>query len=101
MKKLVLALGLVTSATMLSSCTITTSPNSPTYNGYTVGYGYDDGVGPYGVETVGYDNYVGYGGWASSYYSPGYRANYVPRPYYYNSRGIYRSGYSGYVGRRW
>ena len=100
MKKFILAIGVISTATLLSSCTVTSAPYTPAYNGYTVGYGYDDGVGSYGTGTYGYDSYVGYGGWASNYYSPGYRYNTTPRTYYYGGRGIYRSGV-GYAGRGW
>lgn len=99
MKKIILALGIISSATLLASCTVSSSPYTPVSDGYTVGYGYDDGAGAFGVGDSGYNSYVGYGGWTSSFYSPGYRYNNVS--YYYNNRGIYRSGYTGYVGRGW
>ena len=76
MKQLVLALSVISSASLLCSCTISSGPYNGTtgyanYTGYTVNYGYagrddDSGVG----------TYRGYGGWASSYYAPGYRGGF-------------------------
>ena len=73
MKQLFLAWSVIVSTSLLSSCTISSGPYNGTtgyanYTGYTVGYGYadrdDDNAG----------TYRGYGGWASSYYAPGYQS---------------------------
>lgn len=102
MKRYVLTLVVISSAAVLSSCAVTTTPvygpnytsapYSTGYSGYTVGYGYggdNDVDGYYGYG--GYGGYNGYGGWASTYYSPGVRY------------GSYRSAYvgrsAGFVGR--
>ncbi len=68
MKKFILIFGVISSAAMLSSCTVSTAAYGPEYSGYTVGYG----GGNIDSSYDGYDGYVGYGGWASNYYSPGY-----------------------------
>lgn len=73
MKQLVLALSVISSVSMISSCTISSGPYNGTtgyanYTGYTVNYGYAGRDDNSGVGT-----YRGYGGWASSYYAPGYR----------------------------
>lgn len=60
---------------LLASCTVTTAPKNAdytentTYAGYTVGYGSNFG-------NAGSGDYRGYGGWTSTYYSPGYRYSY-------------------------
>lgn len=80
MKKLILVPSIVFSAALFSSCTITTSPSVPAtgyteyntgYTGYTVNYAYGAGN-----DDIGDGTYVGYGGWASSFYAPGYRYGY-------------------------
>ena len=79
MKKLLLALSVIFSVVVLSGCATggpTTPPQGRTigysnYPGYTVGYGYSDRDDDTGVGT-----YRGYGGWASSYYDPGYRGGF-------------------------
>lgn len=73
MKKLMLVIATFFSAALLSNCAITTGPtgyveNNTGYPGYTVGYIYGTGN-----DDIGDGTYVGYGGWASSYYAPGYR----------------------------
>lgn len=82
MKKFILAVHISFLAILLSNCTVTTA-SAPTtsytdyntgYTGYTVNYGYGDGN-----DYMGEGTYVGYGGWASSFYAPGYRYGYHPR----------------------
>lgn len=81
MKKLILSFPIFFLASLLSNCTLTTGPG-PTpyteyntgYSGYTVGYMYGAGN-----DDIGDGTYLGYGGWASSFYSPGYRNG--PRGY--------------------
>lgn len=85
MKKLILVPSIVFSAVLLSNCTITTAPTvsnagyteyNTGYSGYTVGYMYGAGN-----DDIGDGTYLGYGGWASSFYAPGYRYGYWPRGY--------------------
>jgi hypothetical protein len=85
MKKIILVTTLAFSAALLSSCTVRTPPGGPINDGYSVGYGYDDTQGDFG-----YNNYVGYGGWTSNYYAPGYRYNVLPGTYYYSGPTYYR-----------
>ena len=101
MRNMILGIGLMGSAALLSSCVTGTSTYStqttyvPEYNGYTVGYGYNNGY-------LGNGYYGGYGGWASSYYAPGYRYGGWSRGYsqgasrYYSNTYIGRGGYAGH-----
>ncbi|MCX7116919.1 MAG: hypothetical protein NTW94_03255 [Legionellales bacterium] len=50
---------------LLTGCGVTTEAFGPQYSGYTVGYGYSGGT------SGGLVGYGSYGGWASSYYTPG------------------------------
>ena len=73
MKNKSLIFSLIIPVTMLASCAVTTAPPTASpytdntgYKGYTVDYGYDNGSDVAGT-------YRGYGGWASTYYAPGFR----------------------------
>ncbi len=86
MKKRMLAPSILCSVVLLSNCTITTAPPvsnagyyteyNTGYSGYTVGYTYGAGN-----DDIGDGTYLGYGGWASSFYAPGYRYGYWPLAY--------------------
>lgn len=76
-------LGIMLSTALLSNCTITTAPTGYTdfntgYTGYTVGYSYGTGN-----DDIGDGTYMGYGGWASSFFAPGYRYGYRPSGFRY------------------
>lgn len=78
MKKIIIVFSIGFSVMLLGGCTITTAPTGFTdyntgYTGYTVNYGYGDGN-----DNMGDGTYVGYGGWASTFYAPGYRYGYHP-----------------------
>jgi hypothetical protein len=71
------ALGITLSAALLTSCAVDNDSaiqNPLSANGYTVGYGYTQNQVSYYT-----GDYVGYGGWASNYYSPAYRYRHLPR----------------------
>ena len=79
MKRAMGMIGITFSVVLLTSCAIDSGPaaQSPeSGSGYTVGYGYSE-------NQISYDNggYVGYGGWASNYYSPVHRYGYWPSMY--------------------
>jgi hypothetical protein len=80
MKQYILVLPIMVLALLLVGCTITTG--STGFTDYNTGYtGYTVGYGSYGSSDEVADRsgtYVGYGGWASSFYAPGYRYGYHP-----------------------
>ncbi len=97
MKKTMLALCIVSSATLMSSCAVDTAdtggPYSPGYyNTYSIGYAGYVGDGTYGSYTPSY--------WESRYdYLPKYRNNYWAGGSRYGWGGGRYGGYHGY-GRR-
>lgn len=86
MRHLLEVIGIAFAVTLLTSCTASTGPATagPDNDGYTVGYGYAQDQVSYGI-----GDYVGYGGWASNYYSPRNRYGYWPSTYN-NGVGVFR-----------